>query len=76
MNRELTTKEILREKTARGDRLVEGVYLGTEANLIQKMTVGSWSTVGAGAVAVDNTPPNVVAAGVPARVAANREGSQ
>jgi sugar O-acyltransferase (sialic acid O-acetyltransferase NeuD family) len=50
------------------DHLGEGVYVGTGATFIQQVSVGSWTTIGAGAVVIENIPENVVAVGVPAKV--------
>lgn len=38
------------------------------ASVIHERSIGAYSVVGAGAVAVEDVPPNVVAYGVPARV--------
>jgi sugar O-acyltransferase (sialic acid O-acetyltransferase NeuD family) len=48
--------------------LGQGCFVGMGANIIQGVSVGSWSVVGAGAVVLDDVPPKVTAAGVPARV--------
>lgn len=50
------------------NHLAEGVYVGAGAAFIQDVSVGKWTTVGAGAVVVENIPENVVAVGVPAKV--------
>lgn len=50
------------------NHLGEGVYVGTGATFIQGISVGSWSTIGAGAVAIEHIPEKVVAVGVPAKV--------
>ena len=50
------------------DHLGEGVYLGTGASFIQGVSVGNWSTIGAGAVVIEDIPEKVVAVGVPAKV--------
>ena len=44
-----------------------GCDLGTGATLIQGVTIGHWTTVGAGAVVVRDLPANVTAVGVPAQ---------
>jgi len=46
----------------------EGCYIGMGANVIQGITIGPWSTIGAGAVVICDIPPHVTAVGVPARV--------
>jgi sugar O-acyltransferase (sialic acid O-acetyltransferase NeuD family) len=48
--------------------LAEGCFVGMGANIIQGVSIGGWSVVGAGAVVLDDVPPKVTAAGVPARV--------
>lgn len=48
--------------------LREGVDLGTGAVILQGLTVGKWSSIGAGAVVVRDVPDHVTAVGVPARV--------
>ena len=48
-------------------RLAAGVYLGTNATVIQGVQVGENTVVGAGAVAVRDLPANITAVGVPAR---------
>lgn len=51
----------------------EGAYFGTGANLIEKITVGEWSVIGAGAAVVSNIAPNVTAVGCPAKAIKTRE---
>ncbi|GAB3870115.1 acetyltransferase [Hymenobacter segetis] len=48
-------------------RLDSGVYLGTNATVIQGVHIGENTILGAGAVAVRDLPANVTAVGVPAR---------
>lgn len=48
-------------------RLGEGVFIGSGAVVIPRVTVGDWTVIGAGAVVIDNIPEKVVAVGVPAR---------
>jgi len=50
------------------NHLNEGVYIGTGATFIHQTSVGEWTTIGAGAVVVEDIPKNVVAVGVPAKV--------
>jgi sugar O-acyltransferase (sialic acid O-acetyltransferase NeuD family) len=49
------------------NRLGEGVFVGTGAVFNQEVSVGDWTTVGAGAVVVGDIPERVVAVGVPAK---------
>lgn len=50
--------------------LEEGVFIGVGASIIEKLAVGSWSIVGAGAVVIRSIPSGVTVAGVPAKVLA------
>ena len=47
-------------------------WIGAGAVVVQGISVGENSVVGAGAVVVRDVPPNVVAAGVPAKILKNR----
>ncbi len=49
-------------------RLGDGVFLGTGSSVIPGITIGCWTTVGAGAVVLTDLPDHVVAAGVPATI--------
>lgn len=53
--------------------LASGVYLGTNATIIQGVRVGARTIVGAGAVVVRDLPADVTAVGVPARIIRNEE---
>jgi len=44
-----------------------GAYIGTGAAIIERITIGAWSVIGAGAVVIRDIPPNVTAVGVPAK---------
>lgn len=46
--------------------LREGTYLGVGSVVINRVSVGPWSVIGAGAVVTKDVPPGVVAVGVPA----------
>ena len=46
----------------------DNAWLGDSAIVCKGVTIGSNSIIGAGAVVVDDMPPNVIAAGNPARV--------
>jgi sugar O-acyltransferase (sialic acid O-acetyltransferase NeuD family) len=54
-------------------RLSTGCYVGTGANIIEKMHVGEWSIVGAGSTVFDDVSPNSTVIGVPGRVIITRE---
>jgi acetyltransferase EpsM len=51
----------------------EGCYLGVSSSIIHGLSIGSWTTIGAGAVVVRDLPENVTAVGVPARVIRTNE---
>ena len=46
----------------------EGVYVGVGAKLINRLTVGDNTIIGAGAVVAKDLPANCTAVGVPAKV--------
>lgn len=48
--------------------LADNVWVGDSAIVCKGVTIGANSIVGAGAVVVDDIPPNVVAAGNPAKI--------
>jgi sugar O-acyltransferase (sialic acid O-acetyltransferase NeuD family) len=48
--------------------LATGVYMGTNSTVIQSVSVGEHTIIGAGAVAVRDLPARCTAVGVPARV--------
>lgn len=50
----------------------EGSFLGTGARVIDRLTVGKWIVLGAGAVAVRDIPDGCTAVGVPAKVIKTR----
>jgi sugar O-acyltransferase (sialic acid O-acetyltransferase NeuD family) len=53
--------------------LETGVYLGTNATVINQVRVGAHTIVGAGAVAVRDLPAHCTAVGVPAQVIKSRQ---
>jgi acetyltransferase-like isoleucine patch superfamily enzyme len=53
-------------------RLDTGCYIGAGATVIDRIAVGAWTVVGAGAVVVRDLPAHVTAVGVPARVISSR----
>ncbi|MDU0155316.1 acetyltransferase [Bacillus cabrialesii] len=46
----------------------EGAHVGTGAAVIPQLTIGAWSTVGAGSAVIRSIPDGVTAAGAPARI--------
>jgi sugar O-acyltransferase (sialic acid O-acetyltransferase NeuD family) len=51
----------------------EGTEIGVGATISDRVTIGGWTILGAGAVAVHDVPPNCTAVGVPARVIEQRD---
>jgi acetyltransferase EpsM len=41
--------------------------------VIERRSIGAWTTIGAGAVVLDDIPANVIAVGVPARVVRTKQ---
>ena len=50
----------------------EGAFVGTGATVLEKICIGAWSVVGAGAVITRDVPPNSTVVGVPGRVIKTR----
>lgn len=51
-----------------GEVLIEeGVYVGTGAKIINLLTIGKWTTIGAGAVVAKSLPEKCTAVGIPAK---------
>ncbi len=48
--------------------LEKGVWIGSHATILPGVTIGDNSIVAAGAVVTKDVPPNVIVAGVPARI--------
>lgn len=61
------------ERTSRGIRLAENVWLGAGAKVMDGVSIGRDVVVGAGAVVTADLPDRVVAAGIPARVIRQRD---
>lgn len=51
---------------AGGIKIGEGTFVGIGSSIIQNKIVGSWTTVGAGSVVIQDIPDNCIAVGVPA----------
>jgi acetyltransferase-like isoleucine patch superfamily enzyme len=60
---------------ARGILIGDDVWIGANAVIVDGVEIGSGAVVAAGAVVTKNVPPNVVVAGVPARVIRERSGT-
>lgn len=50
-----------------GAKIADGVHLGASSSVIPLVKIGSWTTVGAGAVVVRDLPANCTAVGAPAK---------
>jgi sugar O-acyltransferase (sialic acid O-acetyltransferase NeuD family) len=50
------------------DHIEEGAYIGSGATLIEQITVGKWTIVGAGATVMTDAPDNVTVLGMPAKI--------
>ena len=51
-----------------GEVIIEScVYVGTGAKIINQLSIGEYSTIGAGAVVTKSLPPKCVAVGMPAK---------
>ena len=46
----------------------DGVFIGTNATLLPRISIGNWATIGAGAVVLKDVPPYAVVVGNPAKV--------
>jgi serine acetyltransferase len=51
----------------------EGCYIGTGANIVERIRVGAWSIIGAGSTIIRDVPPNTTVIGVPGKVIKQRE---
>ena len=49
-------------------KLEDGVYIGTGAKLINYVSIGEFTTIGAGATVINNIQSQAVAVGTPARI--------
>jgi acetyltransferase-like isoleucine patch superfamily enzyme len=64
---------IAQQRTSRGIRLGENVWLGAGAKVMDGVSIGDDVVVGAGAVVTADLPDRAVAVGVPARVVRTRD---
>jgi acetyltransferase-like isoleucine patch superfamily enzyme len=64
---------IEQQRTSRGIRLAENVWLGAGAKVMDGVSIGRDVVVGAGAVVTTDLPDRVVAVGIPARVVRRRD---
>jgi serine O-acetyltransferase len=56
------------KKAKRHPTLCEGVFVGSNANILGDITIGANSRVGAGSVVLRDVPPNSTVVGVPAHI--------
>jgi sugar O-acyltransferase (sialic acid O-acetyltransferase NeuD family) len=49
-------------------RIGDGVFMGTNATVLPRLTIGRWATIGAGAVVIRDVPDFATVVGNPARV--------
>jgi serine acetyltransferase len=54
-------------------KLSKGCFIGTGANIIEKIHIEEWSIVGAGSTIIRNVPANTTVVGVPGNVIRTRE---
>ena len=59
---------VLSHGRKQGPHLGDGVFMGDGAKAVGAVNIGSGAVIGVSAVVTRNIPPNVVAAGIPARV--------
>lgn len=59
-------------KTTKGIVIEDGCWLGANVNVLDGVTIGTGSIVGAGAVVTKSIPPMSIAVGVPAQVISRR----
>jgi len=57
-----------KEKGKRHPTLLNGVFVGNNANILGNITIGENSRVGAGSVVLRDVPPNSTVVGVPAHI--------
>ncbi|UBF25155.1 acyltransferase [Kovacikia minuta CCNUW1] len=62
--------------TCKGIQIEDDCWLGTGVRILDGVTIGKGSVIGAGAVVTKDIPPYSVAVGVPAKVIKNRESNQ
>jgi acetyltransferase-like isoleucine patch superfamily enzyme len=62
-------------RTSAGIDVGEGAWLGAGAKILDGVTLGNRSVVGAGAVVRHAVPDGAVAAGIPARIVGQRQGA-
>lgn len=71
-NREIRTQGVTRE----GIVIEDDSWLGAGVQVLDGVTIGRGSVIGAGAVVTKDIPPYSIAVGVPARVISNRKSAE
>jgi acetyltransferase-like isoleucine patch superfamily enzyme len=70
---DLTTPIRLQDTTQKGIVIEDDCWLGTGVKVLDGVTIGRGSVIGAGAVVTKNIPPLAIAVGVPAQVIRYRD---
>jgi acetyltransferase-like isoleucine patch superfamily enzyme len=68
----LGTDDFSQEVKGRGIKIEKSVWIGANAVILDGVTIGTGSVIGAGAVVTRDIPPHSIAVGVPARVIKKR----
>lgn len=63
----------LQGKVSRGIVIEDDCWIGTGARILDGVTIGKGSVIGAGSVVTESIPPYSIAVGVPAKVIKKRE---
>ena len=72
---DLNLKIVEQKNSYKGIVIEENCWLGTGVKVLDGITIGQGSVIGAGAVVTKNIPPYSIAVGVPAKVIAKRDGT-
>ena len=75
-DKDISDASSIKYPRAKGIRICNGVWLGTNVCVLDGVTVGEGAVVGAGGVVRHDVPPYAVVGGVPARVLKWRGGRQ
>ncbi|GIW54485.1 MAG: hypothetical protein KatS3mg082_0889 [Nitrospiraceae bacterium] len=67
-----STPIILQARISKGIVVEDGAWIGSGTKVLDGVTIGKNSIVGAGAVVTESIPPNAIAVGVPAKVIRSR----
>lgn len=63
-----------KEKGDRHPKVRHGVLIGAGAKILGNVEIGQYARIGAGSVVLDNVPPHMTVAGVPAKIVGDVEG--